>query len=124
MSGDIELRNFVPLEQIPPLYFQKPYFLAPSGKSAKAYHLLAATMERTGRVGIGSFVMRGHDTWWRSSRTMACCVPTRCATPMRFARRRRWLAEASKAAARKVNQFAKDIDELTRKELDLSRTGR
>ena len=61
MSGDIELRNFVPLEQIPPMYFQKPYFLAPSGKSAKAYHLLAATMERTGRVGIGSFVMRGHE---------------------------------------------------------------
>ena len=28
MSADIELRSFVPLEQIPPLYFQKPYFLA------------------------------------------------------------------------------------------------
>ena len=61
MSGDIELKNFVPLEQIPPIYFQRPYFLAPSGKSAKAYHLLAATMERTKRVGIGSFVMRGHE---------------------------------------------------------------
>ena len=46
MSADIELRSFVPLEQIPPVYFQKPYFLAPAGKSAKAYHLLAATMER------------------------------------------------------------------------------
>ena len=32
MSGDIELRGFVPLEQIPPMYFQKPYFLAPSGQ--------------------------------------------------------------------------------------------
>lgn len=61
MSGDIEMRSFVPLEQIPPMYFQKPYFLAPSGKSARAYHLLAATMEKTGRVGIGSFVMRGHE---------------------------------------------------------------
>ena len=61
MSGDIELRNFVPLEQIPPLYFQRPYFLSPSGRSAKAYHLLARTMEKAGRVGIGSFVMRGHE---------------------------------------------------------------
>jgi DNA end-binding protein Ku len=61
MSGDIELRGFVPLEQIPPMYFQKPYFLAPSGKSAKAYNLLTATMEKTGRVGVGSFVMRGHE---------------------------------------------------------------
>ena len=61
MSGDIELRNFVPLEQIPPMYFQKPVLPAPAGQSAKAYHLLAATMERTGRIGIGSFVMRGHE---------------------------------------------------------------
>ena len=61
MSGDIDLHNFVPIEQIPSLFFQRPYFLAPSGQSAKAYHLLAATLERTGRVGIGSFVMRGHE---------------------------------------------------------------
>ncbi len=61
MSADIELRSFVPLEQVPALYFQKPYFLAPAGKSAKAYVLLAETMKRTGRVAIGSFVMRGHE---------------------------------------------------------------
>ncbi|HEY5810644.1 MAG TPA: Ku protein [Povalibacter sp.] len=61
MSGDIELRSFVPLEQIPPLYFQRPYFLAPAGKSSKAYHLLAAIMTRTQRSAIGSFVMRGHE---------------------------------------------------------------
>ena len=60
-TRDIELRRFVPVEQIPPAYYQRPYFLAPSGKSSKAYHLLAATMERTRRVGIGSFVMRDHE---------------------------------------------------------------
>jgi DNA end-binding protein Ku len=60
-TRDIELRRFVPREQIAPMYFQRPYFLAPSGKSNKAYHLLAATMERTGRIGIGSFVMRDHE---------------------------------------------------------------
>jgi DNA end-binding protein Ku len=61
MTRDIELRRFVPLEQIPPAYFQRPYFLAPAGRSAKAYHLLAMTMERMKRVGIGTFVMRGHQ---------------------------------------------------------------
>jgi DNA end-binding protein Ku len=61
MTRDIELRRFVPLEQIPPTYFQRPYFLAPAGRSAKAYHLLATTMERTKRVGIGTFVMRGRE---------------------------------------------------------------
>ena len=60
-TRDIDLRRFVPLEQIPPMYFQRSYFLAPSGKSNKAYHLLAETMERTQRVGIGSFVMRDHE---------------------------------------------------------------
>lgn len=61
MSRDIELRRFVPREQIAPAYYQRPYFLAPSGASAKAYQLLAQTMQKTGRAGIGTFVMRGHQ---------------------------------------------------------------
>lgn len=61
MSRDIDLRRFVPVEQIPPTFYQRPYILAPSGKSAKAYHLLAQTMHRTGRAGVGTFVMRGSE---------------------------------------------------------------
>jgi DNA end-binding protein Ku len=61
MTRDIELRQFVPIEQIPPTYFERPYVLLPSGKSTKAYNLLAATMERAKKAGIGSFVMRGHQ---------------------------------------------------------------
>jgi len=61
MSRDIDLRRFVPIEQIPPMYFQRPYLMLPSGKSTKAYHLLARTMQKTQRVGVGTFVMRGHE---------------------------------------------------------------
>ncbi len=61
MSADIRLKNFVLLDQVPPVYFQKSYYLSPSGKSATAYNLLTATMSRAGRAGIGSFVMRGHE---------------------------------------------------------------
>jgi DNA end-binding protein Ku len=61
MTRDIELQRFVPRDQIPPSYYQRPYFLAPSSKSAKAYYLLAETMEGSGQAGIGSFVMRGHE---------------------------------------------------------------
>lgn len=121
MSADIDLRNFVPLEQIPPLYFQKPYFLAPAGKSAKAYHLLAAALERTGRVGIGSFVMRGHeylvaivsDNGVLRADTLRYADEIR--TPQSIG-----LPKPAKAAARKVDQFAKDIEALTRSELDIS----
>jgi DNA end-binding protein Ku len=61
MSRDIELRRFLPLERIAPAYFDRPYLLAPAGRSTRAYRLLAKTMQRTGRVGIGTFVMRGHQ---------------------------------------------------------------
>jgi DNA end-binding protein Ku len=120
MSGDIELRNFVPLEQIPAMYFQKPYFLAPAGRSAKAYHLLAATMERTGKVGIGSFVMRGHeylvailsDNGVLRADTLRYADEIR--TPESIG-----LPEKSKVAAKKVSDFVKAIEALTENKLDI-----
>jgi len=119
MSGDIELRGFVPLEQIAPMYFQKPYFLAPSGKSAKAYNLLAATMEATQRVGIGSFVMRGHEYLV----AMVSDNGVLRADALRYADEIRTpgsigLPKPAKAAAGKVSRFSKAIEDLTRKALD------
>ena len=120
MSADIELRSFVPLSQIPPVYFQKPYFLAPAGKSAKAYHLLAATMEKTGRVAIGSFVMRGHeylvaivaDNGVLRADTLRYADEIR--TPESIG-----LPQKSKVTASKVTAFSKVIEELTEKSLDI-----
>ncbi len=60
-SSIIDLRRFVPVEAIPPLYFERGYFLGPGGESTKAYQLLAAVMEKTRRAGIGTFVMRGKE---------------------------------------------------------------
>lgn len=60
-SRDIDLRSFVPLESIPPLYFDRSYFLVPSSGSEKAYRLLAETMEKNGLAGIATFVMRGKE---------------------------------------------------------------
>lgn len=120
MSADIELRSFVPLEQIPALYFQKPYFLAPAGKSAKAYVLLAETMKRTGRIAIGSFVMRGHEY-------LVAIVPDNGVLrldTLRYADEIRTpesigLPKHSKGTAAKVTQFSKEIEELTHQELNV-----
>ena len=60
-SRDIDLRVFVRREEISPLYFKRAYFLTPADKSGKAYRLLAETMERTGRVGVATFVMHGRE---------------------------------------------------------------
>jgi DNA end-binding protein Ku len=60
-SRDIDLQRFVKRAEIPPKLLERPYVLAPAGDSTKAYHLLAATMEKTERAGIATFVMRGRE---------------------------------------------------------------
>jgi DNA end-binding protein Ku len=60
-SRDIDLKRFVPAESIPPLYFERGYFLVPAQGSQKAYKLLAETMEKSGLAGIATFVMRGKE---------------------------------------------------------------
>jgi DNA end-binding protein Ku len=60
-SRDIDLRRFVDLQTIPPLYFDRSYFLAPSEGSEKAYKLLAETMKKSDLAGIATFVMRGKE---------------------------------------------------------------
>lgn len=60
-SRDIDLRKFVALDQIHPIYFERGYFLAPAGESSKAYRLLATVLEKTRRAGVATFVMRGKE---------------------------------------------------------------
>jgi DNA end-binding protein Ku len=60
-SRDIDLRRFVSLEDIPPLYFDRSYFLAPGEGSEKAYKLLSQTMEKEKLAGVATFVMRGKE---------------------------------------------------------------
>jgi DNA end-binding protein Ku len=60
-SRDIDLKRFVDISSISPMYFEHAYFLAPASQSVKAYRLLAEVMERTGQAGIATFVMRGKE---------------------------------------------------------------
>src|SRR4030095_11024118 len=55
------LRRFVCLQSVPPLYFDRSYFLAPSEGSEKAYKLLSETMQKSDLAGIATFVMRGKE---------------------------------------------------------------
>ena len=60
-TRDIDLTRFVKEDAIPPIYFERGYFLTPAGNSEKAYRLLAEAMEELGNVGIATFVMRGKE---------------------------------------------------------------
>jgi DNA end-binding protein Ku len=55
----IEVTDFVALDDIDPIYYERTYWLAPDGDPAKkSYGLLLAGMEDRQRVAIGTVVMR------------------------------------------------------------------
>ncbi len=57
----IEVQDFVNLDQIDPIYFDSPYYLAPAEGAEKAYSLLAKAMEESDRVAIARFVFRNKE---------------------------------------------------------------
>jgi len=52
------MEDFVELDAIDPVYFEKSYYLAPRRDAEIPYRLLQRALERTRRVGIGRFVLR------------------------------------------------------------------
>jgi DNA end-binding protein Ku len=54
----IELEDFVPAEQIDPVFYDKAYNLGPQDGAERSYQVLAAALERTGRIGVGRVVLR------------------------------------------------------------------
>jgi DNA end-binding protein Ku len=61
-SQSIDIAEFVPLEQVDPIYFEKTYFLGPDKGGDKAYRLLCDAMLQTKRVALAQFVMRGKES--------------------------------------------------------------
>lgn len=54
----IEIEHFVALEEIDPIFFDKPYYLEPAKGGAKGYALLRDALRDSGRVGIARVVIR------------------------------------------------------------------
>ncbi len=57
-SRSIEILDFVDLHEVDPIFYDRPYHLAPDKGGAKPYRLLSEAMKRTERVAIARFVMR------------------------------------------------------------------
>jgi DNA end-binding protein Ku len=60
-SHTFEITDFVPVEEIDPIYFERSYYLAPQESGEKVYSLLVRAMEDAGLVGVGTFVMRDRE---------------------------------------------------------------
>jgi DNA end-binding protein Ku len=57
----IELEDFVPGEDIDPVFYGKPYHLAPQDGGEEAYALLVKALEKSGRVGVGRVSLRQRE---------------------------------------------------------------
>ncbi len=61
-SRMIEVLEFVPLEQVDPIYFARSYYLEPDGIATKAYLLLREALERSGRVALVKIALRRRES--------------------------------------------------------------
>jgi DNA end-binding protein Ku len=57
----IDIEQFVDLEQIDPIYYDHPYYLAPDKGAAKAYKLLLDAMQEADKVAIARVVIRSKE---------------------------------------------------------------
>ena len=58
-TDSIDIVEFVPLEAIDPVYFDRTYYLGPDKGGSKPYALLADALARSSRCAIGSWAARG-----------------------------------------------------------------
>lgn len=60
-TQSIDIKEFVPLDQIDPLFYEKAYYVGPAVGGAKPYALLSEAMKETGRAALARYSARGKD---------------------------------------------------------------
>jgi len=60
-TNAIEITEFVPLEEVDPIFFEKSYYLGPGQGGDKPYLLLARTMRETGKAAVARYAARGKN---------------------------------------------------------------
>jgi DNA end-binding protein Ku len=61
-SRAIDVLQFVPLEEVDPIYFAKSYYLEPEKAGTKPYVLLREALERSGRVAVVKVALRNRES--------------------------------------------------------------
>jgi DNA end-binding protein Ku len=60
-NSSIDLKDFIPLTSVDPVYFENTHYLGADKGGEKPYRLLADAMAKSGRVAIAELVSRGKD---------------------------------------------------------------
>ena len=57
----MEISDFVPYDEIDPIYFEKTFYLGPQDGAEKVYSLLVKAMENSELAALGTYVMRDRE---------------------------------------------------------------
>ncbi len=60
-TRSIDIREFVDLDQVDPILFDRPYYLEPEKRGRHAYALLREALRRSGKIGIAEVVLRSRQ---------------------------------------------------------------
>jgi len=60
-SRSVDVLEFVPLEQVDPIYFAKSYYVEPDKTAAKPYVLLREALEQSGKVALVKVAIRSRE---------------------------------------------------------------
>ncbi|MCA0987767.1 Ku protein [Guptibacillus algicola] len=60
-SKSVEIVDFVELDDIDPVFFNRSYFIGPNDNGSKPYMLLKKAMETSGRIGIAKITIRSKE---------------------------------------------------------------
>jgi DNA end-binding protein Ku len=61
-TREIRILDFVDLDEIDPIYYQKTYYLAPGDTGSRAYKLLIKALESTNKIGIANVTIRSKSS--------------------------------------------------------------
>lgn len=60
-TNEIQITEFIPLEEVDPIYYEKAYYVGPDKGGDRPYRLLSEAMRSTGRAAIARYKARGKD---------------------------------------------------------------
>jgi DNA end-binding protein Ku len=57
----VEILNFIEIEEIDPIFYNRSYFISPNGGGEKAYSLLRKALLNSGKIGIAKIIIRSKE---------------------------------------------------------------
>lgn len=122
-SNLIDIEEFVEEALIDPIYFETPYYIEPGKEGGKAYKLLCEALKETGKVAVGTFVMRNreHVCMIRPYENMLLLVRLRFAEEIRDTKKLKMAESEEEIKPSELKMAQALIEQLTPKRFDMEK---